>query len=261
MYNAIMPRKNHNPNAAPDRALNPCFTPEGLPVPSAQLFDIVRELQKGDNRVLLSFSGKDSLAAWLYLHENGFEVIPYWCYMVPGLSFDVEMIEYYQDFFKTKIYRFLHPAAYHLLYGLCFQPPDLVSTILKMDLQKIDYAFLESRVIEYEGLRPDTFTAVGIRAADNMMRHRLVHQMGPLGLKHRRYWWAAWDFKIDDVMEIIRRHGAKLPKSYAIWGATGDILHYRYLKILRDQAPADYEKVLQMYPLIDIEIFRYEGVQ
>ena len=107
-----MPRTNHNPNQAPDRALNPAFTPEGQPVPSLALFDVVAGLQEGCRRVMLSFSGKDSLAAWLYLVEHDFEVIPYWCYSVPGLSFDDEMIEYYEQAMSTKIYRFLHPGSY-----------------------------------------------------------------------------------------------------------------------------------------------------
>lgn len=256
-----MPRQNHNPNQAPDRALNPSFLPDGNPVPSADLFEVVRRLQEGDNRVLLSFSGKDSLATWLYLRENGFEVIPYWCYMVPGLSFDVEMIEYYQQFFGTKIYRFLHPAAYNLLYGLCWQAPDTARAIMSMGIGRIDYAEIERQIVDVQGLRADTFTAVGIRASDNLMRNRLVHQMGPLGLKHRRYWWAVWDFKIDDVMSIIRRHGAKLSRAYQIWGATGDILDYPVLKVLKEKAPADFAKIVEMFPLIEMELFRYEAVK
>lgn len=257
----IMPRKNSNPNAAPDRALNPCFTPAGEPVPSVELFEVVDRLQEGDRRVMLSFSGKDSLAAWLYLREHEFTVIPYWCYSVPGLSFDVEMLEYYEDFFKTHIYRFLHPASYNLLGTLAWQPPDAAAPILRMRIQRVDYAFLEGMIVEAEGLRPDTFTVVGIRANDNLMRNRLVHQMGPLGLKHRRYWWAAWDFKMDDVMAIIHKYGVKLSRAYSIWGSTGDIWDYQVLKILKEKAPEDYAKIEQMFPLLPAEAFRYEVVK
>lgn len=257
-----MKRVNHNPNAAPDRALNPCFTPAGEPVASAELFDVVTELQEGDRRALLSFSGKDSLAAWLYLREHDFEVIPYWCYSVPGLSFDDEMISYYEDRMQTKIYRFLHPASYSLLYSLCWQPPDTVAPLLRMRIPRdVNFAFIESHMIEVLGLRPDTFTAVGIRARDNLMRNRLVHQMGPLGLKRRRYWWAVWDFSLDDVMAIIRKHGLKLSRAYSIWGATGDIWDYPILKTLQEKEPADFAKIVQMFPLIEAEFFRYEGVK
>jgi len=68
------------------------FDTEGKPLPSAELLEIARQV--AGNRLLLSFSGRDSLAAWLYLRENGFELIPYWCYTVPGLSYD-EQRRYY----------------------------------------------------------------------------------------------------------------------------------------------------------------------
>lgn len=257
-----MKRRNNNPNQAPDRALNPSFTAAGDPVASLDLFDVVTSLQGGDRRALLSFSGKDSLAAWLYLREHDFEVIPYWCYSVPGLSFDDEMIQYYEDYFQTHIYRFLHPASYGLLYALAWQPPDTVAPILRMRIPRnVDFAYIERQIIETLGLREDTFTAVGIRARDNLMRNRLVHQMGPLGLRRRRYWWAVWDFSLDDVLGIIRRHGVKLSRAYSIWGATGDIWDYRILKTLQEKEPADFARIVEMFPLIQAELFRYEQVR
>ena len=130
-----------------------------------------------------------------------------------------------------------------------------------MGLQDYDFAFLEQEIRDAEGLSSLTFSAVGIRAKDNLMRHRLVYQMGALGLKKRRYWWCVWDFSIDETMGIIRRHGAKLSRAYEIWGATGDILTYNFLRNLKDKAPADFAKVKQMYPLIDAELYRYESVK
>lgn len=212
--------------------------------------------------MLLSFSGKDSLAAWLYLKEHNFEVVPYFCYSVPHLSFDDEMIEYYEDKMQTRIYRILHPASYAMLSNLAWMPPDAAPAVLRMQIpNNVDWAFVERQLIEAEKMRPDTFTAVGIRAKDNLMRNRLVHQMGPLGLKHRRYWWAVWDFTMDDTIGIIRKHGLKLSRAYSIWGATGDIWDYPVLIALRDQEPADYAKIVQMFPLIEAELFRYERVQ
>jgi hypothetical protein len=254
-------RQSTNPNARSDVSLNPCFLPSGEPVPSADLPAIVRRLQEGDNRVILSLSGKDSLAAWLFLRENKFDVIPYFCYSVPGLSYDVEWINYLSKKLKTKIYRFLHPASASLFSNYCYQSPERVGTVARVGLQEYDFTYLESEIRDAESLSPLIYSAVGIRAKDNLMRHRLVHQMGPLGMKKRRYWWAVWDFSHDDTMAIIRRHGIKLSRAYEIWGATGDVLTYNFLKLLSQKSPQDFEKVRQMYPLIDAEIFRYEQVK
>ena len=254
-------RKSTNPNARASITNNPAFLPTGLPVPSADLPAVVLKLQGGDNRVLLSISGKDSLAAWLFLREHGFRVIPYFCYSVPGLSYDMEWVGYLEKFFKTSIYKFLHPSSESLFRQYCYQTPERVGTIARMGLHDYDFAFLESEIRDAEGLSPLTFSAVGIRAKDNLMRHRLVYQMGALGLKKRRYWWCVWDFSIDETMGIIRRHGAKLSRAYEIWGATGDILTYNFLRSLKEKSPADFAKVKQMYPLIDAELYRYESVK
>ena len=166
--NAVLRRKrNTNPNS--DAALNPSFLPSGEPVPSADLPAVVMRLQDGDNRVLLSISGKDSLAAWLFLREHDFRVIPYFCYSAPGLSYDDEWIEYLQDKFETKIYRFLHPASNNLLSAFCYQTPERVGTIARIGLIKYDFAFLESEIRIAECLPGTTFSAVGIRAKDNLM--------------------------------------------------------------------------------------------
>jgi hypothetical protein len=261
MKQASHKRANHNPNASADVSLNPCFLPGGEPVPSGDLPAVVRGLQGDNNKVLLSISGKDSLAAWLFLREHNFDVIPYFCYAVPGLSYDVDWIGYLENKLDTKIYRYLHPNSAGLLADCCYQVPERVGTISRMGLFKYDFAYLETQIKDYEQLPPETFSAVGIRAKDNMMRNRLVHQMGPLGLKRRRYWWCVWDFSQDDTMAIIRKHGMKLSAAYRIWGATGDVIDYPFLKALQAGSPDDFRKFVDFYPLIEAEFFRYEGVK
>jgi hypothetical protein len=248
-----------NPNKSSNIVNNPSFLPSGEPVPSEQLVNIVRE--RVGNRLILSFSGKDSLATWLFLRDRGFELIPYFCYSVPGLAIDEEMIVYYEKFFKTTIYRLPHPLFYEQLSWLAFQTPDTARIINSMHLKTYDWAFIEEILGNQNGLGGRYFSAVGIRAADNLMRNRMVHQMGPLGFKRRSYYWAIWDYKIADVMETIHKAKVKLPKHYQIWGSTGDSIDYTALKYLKDNHPADYQRFLDYFPLVDIEIFRYEKVK
>jgi hypothetical protein len=80
-----------------------------MPLPSPELVPIAREM--AGNRLLLSFSGRDSLAMWLWLREQGFELIPYWCYTVPHLSYDDEMLDYYERYFGVH-YCLPHPRTY-----------------------------------------------------------------------------------------------------------------------------------------------------
>jgi hypothetical protein len=230
---------------------------DGLPVPSPELRQIARDIA-GD-RLLLSFSGRDSLAAWLYLRDH-FELVPYWCYTVPGLSYDEQMLEYYERELGCRIIRLPHPRTYELLRSGAWQPLENWRVLHYSQLPHITFADIESRLAAQFGLGENYLCAVGIKAADNLMRLRLIRQMGPIGTKRRRYYYAVWDWKTADVSECIQRAGLKLPRCYRYWGSTGDGIEYEWLRYLRDNLPADYQKVLDLFPLADLELYRYEHV-
>jgi 3'-phosphoadenosine 5'-phosphosulfate sulfotransferase (PAPS reductase)/FAD synthetase len=93
------------------------------------------------------------------------------------------------------------------------------------------------------------------------MRLRLIRQLGPIGFKKRRYYYAIWDWKTADVKAYLEQHQIKLSKSYLYFGSTGDGIEYTFLHYLKDNLPDDYRKVLDVFPMADIELFRYESVQ
>lgn len=235
------------------------FGDDGLPLPSPDLLEIARGI--AGNRLLLSFSGRDSLAAWLYLRENGFELIPYFCYTVPGLSYDGQMLDYYESKLGTHIIRLPHPRTYELLRTGAWQPLENWRVLHYAQLPSFEFADIESKLADQFGLGDNYLCAVGIKAADNLMRLRLIRQMGPIGLKRRRYYYAVWDWKTADVKEYIQRHGLKLSRQYLYFGSTGNGVEYRWLRYLKDNLPEDYNRVLDVFPLVDVELFRYEQVR
>ncbi len=230
---------------------------DGQPIPSDDLRQYARDI--AGNRLLLSFSGRDSLAAWLYLRDH-FELIPYWCYTVPGLSYDEQMLEYYEREFHCHIIRLPHPRTYELLRRGAWQPLENWRMLYYAQLPYFDYADIEQRLARQFGLGENYLAVVGIKAADNLMRLRLIRQMGPIGNKHRHYYFAIWDWKTVDVQEYIRKAGLKLSREYRYWGSTGDGIEYNWLAYLRDNLPEDYQKVLDVFPLADLELFRFEHV-
>lgn len=234
------------------------FGDDGMPLPSSDLVEIAREI--AGNRLLLSFSGRDSLSLWLYLREHGFELIPYFCYTVPGLSYDEEMLEYYEGYFDTHIIRLPHPRTYELLRVGAWQTPVTCGMLGRAGLTRFEFADIENYLAAQFGLGDNYLSAVGIKAADNLMRLRLIRQMGPIGLKKRRYYYAIWDWKTADIRECLRVHGLKLSASYRHFGSTGDGIDYVFLRYLKDNLPDDYQKVLDLFPLAEIELFRYEKV-
>lgn len=244
----------------PDIDQRQCY-PSGEYLRGQDLIDFVRS-ERG-NTVLLSFStGKDSLASWLYLREHGFEIVPYFLYLVPGLRFQEMALEYYEQFFGQHIIRLPYPGFYWRLTHFCWQPPETVATIKALDLPNYTYATVDELVaIEFELDEP--FCAVGIRMKDNLQRRRLVKQMGVVGIgpsANRRWFYPIWDWDVNQVGEIIKAHGVKLPPEYHLFGRTVMALHYRRLVKIRDHYPDDYATILEWFPLVDLEIFRYEQV-
>lgn len=234
------------------------FGQDGLPLPSAQLIDVARKI--AGNRLLLSFSGRDSLAAWLYLRDAGFELIPYFCYTIPHLSYDDQMLEYYERELGAHIIRLPHPYLREHLHAGSWQPLENWRVLYWSGLPRYEYADIEDTLAKQFGLGDNYLCVVGFKAADNLMRLRLIRQMGPIGLKRRRYYYAIWDMKTADVKRCIQEHGLKLSRSYLYFGITGDILEYWKIAYLRDHLPEDYQRLLDLFPLADLELFRYEKV-
>ena len=61
-----------------------------------------------------------------------------------------------------------------------------------------------------------------------------------------------------DLVDEFLAAKVKLPYDYAIWGASFDGLHYKFLKGLYDNYPDDFKKVKEFFPLIEAELYRYK---
>ena len=67
-----------------------------------------------------------------------------------------------------------------------------------------------------------------------------------------------WDWSKDKLLDTIERSGISLPVDYLWFGRSFDGLDYRFLGPLKRHAPRDYAKVLEWFPLADIEVWRHE---
>ncbi|WP_394360718.1 hypothetical protein [Amycolatopsis sp. SB7-3] len=223
--------------------------------PSAE---VRAELARKGVPVLLAFSrGKDSLAAWLALRDAGVEVRPFHFYLVPGLEFVDESLAFFEKFFGVTIPQLPHPSLYRWLNNLTFVPPERRLIIEAAQLPEPDYVTV-SRLLctEYYGLDPDTtLTADGIRAADSPNRRTAIKGHGPLRL-HVMKVSPVWDWRIRHVRAALAENKCPLPVDYEWFNRTFDGLDLRFLEPIRRNAPADYERILDWFPLCDLEFFR-----
>ena len=220
-------------------------------------------MRKRFPKVILSFSGgKDSIASYLALREAGYkatDIIPIFLYWIPKLEFEEKSLAYFEEhlFEGVHIERLPHTALYKLLNELIFQPPERCSIIEDLGLPYNDYGDLVECIIEDYKLPKDQFYAFGMRATDSLTRYSVFKNYGPVSERERK-WSCVWDWRLAKVIHEIRRHGIKLPPDYVMFGRTFDGIDFRFLYPLKKYYPRDYEKVLEWFPLADLEIYRYE---
>lgn len=231
---------------------------EGVP-PSAE---IRAQLAAEGRPVLLGFSrGKDSIAAWLALRESGVEVTPYHMYRIPGeLDFERESLAYFEAFFGQRITRLPHEAIYRWLNQLVFQPPERCETIEAAGFPSFSYEEILTAWCDDLGHdRADVWVADGVRACDSIVRRLTMQKRGPTTESPRKV-SPIWDWTKADVMNAIKSAGVELPVDYQWFGRSFDGIDAKFMIPLAQNAPDDYAKVREWYPLVDLLLFR-EGVK
>lgn len=228
---------------------------DGVP-PSTE---IRARLRAEDRPVILAFStGKDSITAWLALRDAGIPVRPYYMYGIPGnLRFIEDTLAYFEDYFGTRIPRFPHPSLYRQLNMLVWQTPERCAVIEAAKLPEPDYAEYGDLLREEFGLDPSTWIADGVRAADSITRRVSVKKHGVMKPSNKKV-SPVWDWQIADVRAAIADHGVQLPVDYEMFGRSFDGIDYRFLKPVHDRFPDDYQRILDWFPLAELELIRHD---
>lgn len=228
-------------------------------MPSSELIRAIKEDFGG--KTMLSFSrGKDSLGCWIAMREvfEASDIVPYYCYAIPGLlSFERESLEYFEGVFGRKIHVLPHPGLYRWLNDLVHQPPIRIAPIQAAELPQFDYDVIHQIVCERENIPDSALVASGVRAADSAARHLSMKKHGPVSLSKRQY-YPIYDWNKDRLIDEIRKSGIKLPEDYHLFGRTFDGLDLRFVVPIKKHKPLDYQKILDWFPLVDMQVWFLE---
>lgn len=219
----------------------------------------VRQRIKAEGRpVMLSCSlGKDSLAAWVALEEDGIEVVPYYLWSIPHLPMIEESIAEIEGVFGVRIHQYPHPRWFGTLKNLLAQSPDHCGIIEAARLADMSYEKERPLILEDLGLPDDTWDCDGVRACDSPYRRTALMKNGVMKHSTRKASVVA-DWTKAEVMDSLERRGIGLPPDYELFGRSFDGLDMRFIKPIRDNRPEDYEVIKKWYPLIDMDILRWE---
>jgi hypothetical protein len=211
-----------------------------------------------DGQALLAFStGKDSVVAWLQMRRHFKKITPVYMYLIPDLEF-VEMgLRYYEKFFKTKILRMPHPSLYRQLNNLTFQAPENCAVIENAMLPNFEYEDIFAVVRQELGLPENTYAGTGVRARDSIARWVSIKTHGPLN-ESKKSFFPVFDYTKAMMVQELRAAKVRLPVDYRMFGRSFDGVDYRFLKPLKEKFPADYKKILEFFPLAELELKRIE---
>lgn len=206
--------------------------------------------------VLMAFScGKDSIAAWLALREwGGFRrIMPYHMFLIPGLEFVDDGLKYAEDFFGERIIQVPHPSLYRMLAHAVFQPPERIPILAAAGLPEFDYRVIVDMLIDKHNLPAGSLMVNGVRCCDSIYRRLALQRAGPI---RNGACNVIWDWNKARTMERIRAAGYKLPVDYEMFGRSFDGIDYRFLRPIKDRFPRDYARILDLFPLAELELFR-----
>jgi hypothetical protein len=220
--------------------------------------EVIRQVRAMSPRTILSFStGKDSIAAWLAIRDHFDEIVPYFLELVPGLEFVEESLAYYEAMLGRHIIRLPHPSFYRWLNQLVFQPPAHAAVIVAAKLPSFDYLDIHRIVCEAAGLPENTLVASGVRAADSPLRRLSFSKHGAISHAQKQ-WYPVWDWDKARLLAAIEASDIRLPVDYELFGRSFDGLDLRFLLPLKKHRPRDYARILELFPLCELEVWRYE---
>lgn len=229
--------------------------------PSAE---VRRRLAAEGRPVLVMWSGgKDAISATLALLEDGIDFELAHLYPIPGrtpgraLEFVEEGLRYAEERLGKTVHRYPHHSLYRMLNNFVFQPPERCAVIESMQLPTPTDEQMWDLIREDLGMPHDTWCADGVRAADSPYRRASLVRHGLMKPSTRKVSPIA-DWVKAEWTAILARHNWKLPADYEMFGRSFDGVDYRFLEPMSRMRPRDYERVLEWFPLADLELMRHE---
>ena len=61
---------------------------------------------------------------------------------------------------------------------------------------------------------------------------------------------------VELITQIREEEGIKLPIDYQHFGRSFDGIDYRFLHLIKEHFPTDYQKIIDLFPLAELEILK-----
>jgi 3'-phosphoadenosine 5'-phosphosulfate sulfotransferase (PAPS reductase)/FAD synthetase len=221
--------------------------------------DACKQVRARTDTCFLGFSaGKDSVATWLRLREFFPKVVPIFHYWLPDLEFVKKTLNYYEEYFQTRIVRLPHPGLSQMLRYGSFQPPERYQICEWWGLDDADFREQCDFVAEDHGIDPaNAWLAVGLRSADSVRRLMFFQKYGTVNERLCKFYPIA-EYRKPDLIAAFEAARIKLAPEYAMMPRSFDGITIDYLRAIKENFPQDYARIVDWFPMVECEFYRAE---
>lgn len=222
--------------------------------------DIVLKALEGSGvkKITMGFStGKDSVVGYDIMKKAGIEIIPIYFYIVPELEFIENNIKIYEDFFQTKIHRLPHPILYDYINKQDWQPLHRIKTFAEFKLKRLNFRQLTDVFLNFNNITDVFFDANCMKEADSINRRLLLRKKDYVDYNTK----TVYPCKLltnTEIYDYLKINNIPKTDDYKYFGRSWDGLNYHFLFGVKKYYPNDYAKILEYFPLIELEIMRYK---
>jgi hypothetical protein len=222
---------------------------------------------QGIRKVTIGFStGKDSVVGLDMLLKEGIEPIPIYFYCVPGLKFIENNLKIYEDHFGIKIVRLPHPMLYDYTNHLDWQNPHRAVTLFHNCIRKHMFNEKTRMYLEFQRMKNRQekidieYDCNCMKMSDSLNRRLLLSKKPDIDDEKKIIYLTKY-LTNKDCYDYMSKNNIPLTDDYKIWGRSWDGLKYDYTMGVKKYYPEDYERIKDMFPLIEAEVLRYKLVK
>lgn len=212
----------------------------------ANTFNIFKRVNT--DAVLVAFSGgKDSIVLLDLCLKYFKTVVPFYMYFVRDLEHVNKKLDQFEAYFKTEIIQIPHWMLSHYYARAYFRLDTKITDIKRIYVRDIENSLREKTGIEW--------VCNGMRKSDSIQRAIMfkTYYLNAINFKSKRFHpvshWASKDINI-----YIKLKNFPKPFDYGNKRVSGLDITKVNLKMIRDNYPEDYKKVLAEFPLADSQL-------